>query len=180
MIPQIGTVPSGGPGLQNATNPGEARTPTGRFEAPVVRSETALAVDPPQKAAEIPALTRELRRNLNPPDPNAPAGPSPSFEASILDRAMEELKSPPPPPDPELEAVVVDAVALDESTNTQTDAEAEPAVIVADAPDTGGSDTRAADPYAVPPTADVRAEREVSEIRQIQTAPEPGSLDVEI
>lgn len=142
MIGQLNTAPSGGLGPQSANANAEARVLQGRFEAPSVRAETVAAVDPPQKGAETSALAKELRRNLIPPDPNAPAGPRPSFEATILDRKMEELMAPP--------------------DLTETVQEGLP------------------DPYAVPPSAEVRAERDLTEIRRLDTSGQRPSVDVEL
>lgn len=174
MIGPVNTAPSSGLGPQGTNTTSEGRSAAGRFEAPAIKAETAIAVEPPQKGAEASVLARELRRNLNPPDPNAPAGPPPSFEASILDRAMEELKAPPPPPEPELDAPA--AIAVLEGDPEPT---AEVDTIAGPADDEAG-EAAGADPYAVPPTADVRAEREVTEIRNLETPTQPGSVDVEL
>jgi hypothetical protein len=181
MIGQVNSAPSGGLGPQGANANSEARSAPGRFEAPVVKAETAIAVEPPQKGAEASVLAREFRRNLNPPDPNAPAGPPPSFEASILDRAMEELKAPPPPPEPNLDAVVAEAAPEfgADPTDEAVSVDAIEGPAQRDGDDEAG-DAKAADPYAVPPSADLRAEREVSEIRNLEQPAEPGSVDVEL
>lgn len=173
MIGPVNAAPSGGLGQQGASADSQARTAQGRFEAPSVKVETAIAVEPPQKGAEASVLAREFRRNLNPPDPNAPAGPPPSFDASILDRAMEELKSP-PPPEPEQE------IRLPEAVTTGEDLEAIDALETVDGVDAEAEEVDAKDPYAVPPSAAVRVEREVTEIRQIETPDQTGSVDLEL
>lgn len=174
MMGPVNAAPSGGLGQQGASADSQARAAQGRFEAPSVKLETAIAVEPPQKGAEASVLARELRRNLNPPDPNAPAGPPPSFDASILDRAMEELKSPPPPPEPDREIRLPDAVTTGDEVDVID------ALVTVGGEEAAAEEVDAKDPYAVPPSAAVRAEREITEIRKIETPEQTGSVDLEL
>jgi hypothetical protein len=115
------------------------------------RPETARAIDPPPPAKRAQSLAPDVRRNLNPPDPNAPAGPPPAFEASILDRAREQVSQPVKPSDIQLEpATPRDLIAT----------------------------LREERPYDVPPAPDASAEAEVATVRRIETPYDTATVDV--
>ncbi len=104
MIPQIGA--SSSVGTVHYTTSDSSAGRALRPDAPArpdsrTGAETARAVEAPQPVENLTPLAQIQLRNLNPPDPNAPAGPPPAFEASILDRQREQALEPPPPPEPE-------------------------------------------------------------------------------
>ena len=113
MLPQIigpGTfAPS--PFAPSATARTEqgAQPSVGETSAAVIRAETAERVDPPRTLPAAAALSypRRPQDTLLPPDPDAPAGPPPAFDASPLERARQEAFAPmfrePEPPAPEAE-----------------------------------------------------------------------------
>lgn len=98
MISQLGQIPANGPGQVSLPDSAMERdTSSGRPDA-AARGErasaadavlTALAVDAPRQADRAAALPEEAAPSLLPPDPDAPTGPPPAFEASLLDRQRE-------------------------------------------------------------------------------------------
>ena len=183
MIPQLGPIGPGGPGLQVNTSvaPDRADT-TGRGERaePLTsgRTETARPALPPEAADRAREVARDPRPSLFAPDPNAPAGPPPSFEASILDRAREAALGALRLPDP-LEAAVAEptellarlAAAPEGSTAAPTLAEDTPAPREATL-------SALRDPYAAPPSASERAETTVATLRRIETPYDSATVDV--
>lgn len=97
MIPQLGPISSGlaqQPGPDAAATRNTVQGERGAAAQPT-SADTARAVEPPRPTEASDASAEPGRRSLNPPDPDAPAGPPPAFEASILDRAREQLMAPP-------------------------------------------------------------------------------------
>ncbi len=177
MIPQIAPVGAGGSGLQvNTSITPERADTTGRGERaePLTsgRTETARPTLPPEASDRAAQVTSDPRPSFIAPDPNAPAGPPPSFEASILDRARE---------------AAIGAAPLSAPFQVKT---AEPGELVAslatpavaappqpaEAQDKAAPATR--DPYAVPPTASERAEGNVATLRRLEMPYDTATVDV--
>jgi hypothetical protein len=113
MLPQIigpGTfAPSPLAPSSTARTEQGAQPNVGETAAAAVQAETAERVDPPRvlpATATLPDAKRP-QDTLLPPDPDAPAGPPPAFDASPLERARQEAFAPgfpePKPPEPEAE-----------------------------------------------------------------------------
>lgn len=194
MISQLGLVSPGVPGLSVLTDPGEARTDArtdGAVGTTVAldrsvfgpeRGDTARAIDPApatERAKAAGAETAaEQKKSILPPDPDAPAGPPPAFEASILDRAREQASAPPPlypeVPSPlearaQASATTPGANAGVATADTGTAPREEPTRATAEA---------TARPYDVPPSAENRAERDVATLRRMETPYDTGTVDV--
>ena len=95
MIPQLSPTGPGGPGLQISSAIAQERSEVAQT-ATLAEPLTTAAVETPRPPSPVIAAVapdnapeRQPVSDLLPPDPNAPAGPPPSFEASILDRARE-------------------------------------------------------------------------------------------
>lgn len=173
MIPQIGPIAPGGPGLP-VTGDVRSAAATPSFQpsqAEAARpeaAETSRPALPPQAAdqarravAEAPGQdAAELPARPVFPDPSAPAGPPPAFEASILDRAREAAQAGP----------VDTAPAFEQAEATQ----AAPA-----ASDTSPRpEARPSDPYEVPPSASERAAEQVAALRRIEMPLDTATVDV--
>lgn len=157
MTVQLGPVPPLAAGLQ-PTDTTEARdAPRAGIDRPpfsAEATETARAVDPPVGVARTAALPDRDLPPLIPPDPQAPAGPPPAFEASILDRARQSTAAPAAP-------------------------DAEPAGQTPPAPAVPeGRETDGKPDYDVPPSAEQRAEVEVATVRRIETPYDTATVDV--
>ncbi len=100
MLPQIGP----GTFLQaplasTATARTEQGAPpgTGETAAARIRPETAERVDPPRPPLAYFPIPEEPGRgpaDIIPPDPEAPSGPPPAFEATPLERERERARAP--------------------------------------------------------------------------------------
>ena len=90
MLTPVGPVPASGFSQTSAPDAAQPRLPSvaqglaGERPAAAGTVLTARAVDAPRQAERAATVSGEPRRSLMPPDPNAPAGPPPAFEASIL------------------------------------------------------------------------------------------------
>ncbi|MEL6644720.1 MAG: hypothetical protein AAFQ79_12360 [Pseudomonadota bacterium] len=154
MIPQIGVVPS------QTVSPGP--TTTTALSADVKQAETAVAtnvttqaVAPPRESDAADLQQDAARGELTPPDPDAPTGPPPAFEASVLDRQREAGLS---PPDTEAE---IDLPFIPPFKSTRApESEAAP------------------NPYDVPPAPVERAEADVATVRRIEAPYDPATVDV--
>ncbi len=157
MTVQLGPVPPLAAGLQPNDAVEAREAPRAGIDRPpfsAEATETARAVDPPSGAARAAALPDRDLPPLIPPDPQAPAGPPPAFEASILDRARQNAASP--------------AVQRAEPAGQIPMDRAEPGDPAADGPP----------PYDVPPSAEQRAEVEVATVRRIETRYDTATVDV--
>lgn len=155
MIPLTGPAPTPFAAPTPETNVDAAR-PAERSEAPSAADTriTPLGVVAPEQPAETAAVPQDPRPDLSPPDPDAPTGPPPAFEASLLDRQREAgISTPPSEPDPVLPFI---------PTGSATPAE-EPA---------------AGDPYDVPPAPLERAESDLAAVRRIETPYDTATVDV--
>ncbi len=195
MIPQLGPFGPNGPGLQVNTSvtPDRADT-TGRGERaePLTsgRTETARPTLPPEAADRAREATQRPRPDLIAPDPDAPAGPKPAFEASILDRAREAAFNAPAPEYPPVEtedsalgkpagvtgdpvSALLGAARTPDAGRVSTDGPKDAAQ------EAGPTFTTARrDPYAAPPTASERAEQTVATLRRIETPYDTATVDV--
>lgn len=115
--------------------------------------EVARANRPDQRELDFPDGVPEPA-DLIPPDPNAPAGPPPAFEASILDRARQVALA-------SLTAPVNDPASADRA-----------------APLADGAMPDQPDPYTTPPSAEVRASLDVSMLRRFETPYDTTTVDV--
>jgi len=78
----------------------QGAAPGAEAGAAQIRPETAVRVDPPRavlKSFPIPEEARGRADDLMPPDPEAPAGPPPAFDASPLERERERALDTRPP-----------------------------------------------------------------------------------
>ena len=94
MIPQLGTFGSSGTLVTGPIEPDQTQAekhPHQPLAPPSAANDTANATVRPVASAP----DGDLQPSLLPSNPNAPAGPPPTFEASILDRAREALVTPP-------------------------------------------------------------------------------------
>lgn len=100
MLPQIGPGTFfQAPLASTVTARAEQGAPpgTGETAAARIRPETAERVDPPRPPLTyfpIPEETRRTPRDIIPPDPEAPSGPPPAFEATPLERERERARAP--------------------------------------------------------------------------------------
>jgi hypothetical protein len=208
MIPSLVALPSAGTGQQPTSDLAAGRAP--RPDAPPrtdtrSKTETARAVEPPRPASLSSSSAPVERRNLNPPDPKAPAGPPPAFEASILDRQREEALKPPQPDLAGPPATSFAHPAASEAKATSSTAAETPAIADEEVTMSGREGPTAIreplddkrigaareDPvserrdagshraaYDVPPSAEARAEQEVATIRRIETPYDIVTVDV--
>ncbi|MEO1152928.1 MAG: hypothetical protein AAFX59_03505 [Pseudomonadota bacterium] len=157
MIPLIGTAPA--PGAMPAPEPAGPPAPTrasDRSEAPAAADTrvTSLGTAAVEQAAETVAVPADPQPSLSPPDPDAPTGPPPAFEASLLDRQREAgITLPTDGPDPVLPFIP-------QGPSDKTDPPAPAA------------------PYDVPPAAAERAESDVATVRRIETPYDTATVDV--
>lgn len=139
----------------------------GETAAAATRPETTDRVDPPRVVPAAMPLPEDRRRSetLLPPDPDAPAGPPPAFDATLLDRLREaDFAAPQPIASPP----AAEPRAASPGDGPGDDAEAPPVP-----EDTTGA--RRPDPDA---GLRARAEAEVAEVRRM-SAPDPArNLDV--
>ncbi len=157
MTVQLGPVPSPAAGQQpNMAASATAALPAAvdRPALPAETAATARAVDPPQGAARPVAVPNRDLPPLIPPDPQAPAGPPPAFEASILDRARQA------PTD------TADATSEPEPTEPPMASEARL------------PDSAEAQGYEVPPSAEERTETEIATVRRMETPYDTATVDV--
>ncbi len=128
---------------------------------PVLRAETARAVEPPPPVAAAQPSDGPAVREILARDPDAPTGPPPSFEANVLDRVRE------------LAALEAHLEADRRAEVREALAEAEPAE----------ADPARADPpaetgrYDTPSTSAQRASQGVADLRRA-TAPVAGRVDL--
>lgn len=91
MIPQLGPLGSAATLMTYRIEPDAALGGAGRPTPPEQHPDNAVtAIAQADEHVETVA-----RHQLAPRDPDAPAGPPPAFEASILDRRREALVAPP-------------------------------------------------------------------------------------
>lgn len=175
MFPQLGPIgPGYFPPVGPRSDPPDAPRPA-RIEPLTGGRETADLPDLParasERALEVARLNRPdqraipvdagARADLNPPDPDAPAGPPPAFEASILDRAREIALAPPPataPAEPPAPVVPVDGLSRPAASSD--------------------ADIAVSNPYAAPPSAETRASEEVATLRRIETPYDTATVDM--
>lgn len=103
-----------------------AQPDVGETAAAWVRAETAERVDPLRVLPAVVALpgNRPRPETLLPPDPQAPVGPPPAFQATPLDRARKEALAFDRPPPVEKDAAPDRArVDKDEDLREKTEAE---------------------------------------------------------
>jgi hypothetical protein len=151
-----------------------AQPTAGETAAAALRPETAERVDPPRTLPAVFRLPEDRRREtLNPPDPDAPAGPPPAFDATPLDRAREAAFA------------AVDLLAEPEGVaeGTALSAEAEADVAAgADEADRPGAAVSAAapDPSRSDPLRDLidKVVAEVTEVRRMADPAPERTLDV--
>lgn len=154
MIPQIGPFATGRPGVQILEGQVAGRPPAGGHGPAASAGATsmpAVALTQPSGPAVRPL--DEFRPPLIPPDPDAPAGPPPTFEASILDRLRERAKDPVP------------SIARADASDAGFGARDLP-----EGPRGGGAAAFRA-LYDVPPSPEARAEAEVSALRSLSATP---------
>ncbi|MEM9344100.1 MAG: hypothetical protein AAGA87_13740 [Pseudomonadota bacterium] len=121
------------------------------------------------------APERNMLPDLLPPNPQAPAGPPPAFEASILDRAREvafrgtgDVTSAPELPQPQPEPVQnTSGTAPEEDFELSS----QPVVAPEAEPESELS-------YDVPPSRMERAEEQVTTLRRIETPYDTATVDV--
>lgn len=98
-----------------------AQPKTGETAASAARPETVVRVDPPRVLPAPVGIPEDGRKRDTyvPPDPDGPAGPPPSFDATPLQRERERLKSVenliPPPPKVPIEKIEPEAAAVAET-----------------------------------------------------------------
>ncbi len=197
MIPQLGNVSQPTTGVQTGTASQENRSAQAPANAPVVRTEIAQAVPAVARPPETGSASKDHKRNLNPPDPNAPAGPPPSFEASILDRAREEasasaleqVQEQPLPPEipmaPENEALDAELSEHADVADLRTEGEGRPADVSIEGPEDATAGNPPApeqdrDPYFAPPTSSERAEAQVATLRALEADDTEPKMDTSI
>lgn len=102
MISQLGLVAPIGSGPSAQADPIDTRNTAAARAQVSARGETSVAdglavtaraVEAPRQADRASALVPDLPSTLLPPNPDAPTGPPPAFEASLLDRQREEALS---------------------------------------------------------------------------------------
>lgn len=123
------------------------------------QAETAIAVDPARASGAADVADDAARPDFLPPDPDAPTGPPPAFEASLLDRERELGVVPQAAPEP---------------GNAPEVARAEPAV----AEPRAFGEPAARDPYDAPPEPAARAEDGVATLRRLETPYDTATVDV--
>jgi hypothetical protein len=175
MLPQI-VGPAAFPASPLAPSAAEraaqgAQPAVGETSAGATRPETANRVDPPRVIPASLPLPEERRRAdpLLPPDPQAPAGPPPAFDATPLERAREAALAP-------ADLVARPQAAPPGETGSPEDGRApDPAAEARDGPDGA--------PEPVPNTRPEaalreRVEAEVAEVRRMAGPAPERTLDL--
>ena len=196
MVPQLSVSSTVGTAIQPVA--GAAGASTDRTQSSLQaeiakRLETARAVEPAKAAEPISAFSVPERRDLNPPDPDAPAGPPPAFEASILDRQREqalEFRAPErgEPSFAASDAPVAGPLAAELGVEAVDGPGKPDSLIGAEGVERPEEDDErgpreparpeSRGPYDVPPSAEFRAEREIATIRRIETPYDTATVDV--
>ncbi len=95
MLAQISPLSFGAPTVDAPSTRVVQGAPPGKGEtaAAAMRPESVQRVDPPRVLMAAPPIPeRELRKaDLIPPDPDAPTGPPPTFDATLLERQFERI-----------------------------------------------------------------------------------------
>jgi hypothetical protein len=150
-----------------------AQPKVGETAASGVRPETVNRVDPPRVMPAALPLPEDRRRNetLLPPDPDAPVGPPPAFDATPLDRLREAAFAAP--------GLVAPSLAEDKGEAPRATDPTGGAEAPAPAP---VPDTEAVAEEAGQPDPDARlrarAEAEVAEVRRMAETGPGRSFDV--
>ncbi|MEM1066020.1 MAG: hypothetical protein AAGJ74_11010 [Pseudomonadota bacterium] len=134
------------------------------------RTDTAIAISPTQATTATDGGVDAGRPSFLPPNPDAPTGPPPAFEASLLDRERELGVGP---------QDVVETRAPETGTAALNPA-SEP-VVAPEADDGSGpiqSERSARALYDVPPEPAARAEDSVATLRRIETPYDTATVDV--
>jgi hypothetical protein len=146
-----------------------AQPTAGETAAAALRPETAERVDPPRTLPAIVRLPEDRRRDtLNPPDPEAPAGPPPAFDATPLDRAREAAFA------------AVDLLAAPDGPAEDTAAVGEADASGEAEPPRADASAAAPDPSRPDPLRDLvdKVVAEVTEVRRMADPAPERTLDV--
>ncbi len=149
------------PGAQTGPEARPLSAAAGEIAGSAMRAQTPQSVDPARQsdpANRLPPEQRGPRADLLPPDPNAPTGPPPAFEASLLEQQRASF----PAQSGEVKATpnALDAV----------DAEAKRA--------TGAVPPSTEVRAEVPPTPAEKAEATVAAVRRMETPYDSATVDV--
>jgi len=172
MIAQFGPL---GSGVQVTTPLPQVRQDGVASESAQTLSAEAVEIANPappvervQKADSAPE--RAMMPELVPPNPKAPAGPPPAFEASILDRARETAFT----GQPELPTVPT----VPEAPDAPEDVQVADEVQVADGDTDATPKAEEEVSYDVPPSRAERAAEQVTTVRRIETPYDTATVDV--